>query len=187
MLLTVGMDELARRSHVENANKNFVCITPAEHEFWTCCLQQRSPGNSGEWNGNAGETTRDGTAGVKKRKNNRNQNQGYGRQVLTATLLDNATTRSLIGKFPLTVPMKNLYSREMVYRFSDPLPAEQAQRSGYGVGDLSYWTPGHSLVVFYKQNGEVIDNLQKIGRFDSNLDFFQNVEATDVRFELWKE
>ena len=110
-----------------------------------------------------------------------------GSQVLTATLIDNATTRSLISKFPLTVPMKNLYAREMVYRFPDPLPAEQAQRSGYEVGDLSYWTPGHSLVIFYKQNGEIIDNLQKIGRFDSKLDFLQNVEAADVRFELLKE
>ena len=110
-----------------------------------------------------------------------------GTQVLTATLIDNATTRSLVSRFPHTVPMKNLYAREMVYRFPDPLPAEQAQRSGYEVGDLSYWTPGHSLVIFYKQNGEIIDNLQKIGRFDSNLDFFQNVEAADIRFELLKD
>lgn len=110
-----------------------------------------------------------------------------GKQVLTATLIDNATTRSLIGKFPLTVPMKNLYSREMVYRFSVSLPAEQAQRSGYEVGDLSYWTPGHSLVIFYAQNGEVIDSLQKIGRFDADLSFFKSIEAADVRFELLKE
>ena len=52
------------------------------------------------------------------------------------------------------------------------------------VGDLSYWTPGHSLVIFYEQNGEVISNLQKIGRFDSSLDFFRSIEAIDVRFEL---
>ena len=108
-------------------------------------------------------------------------------QVLTATLIDNATTRDLIAKFPLTVPMKNLYSREMVYRFTNPLPANEPQQSGYEVGDLAYWTPGHSLVIFYAQNGEVISNLQKIGRFDSGLDFFKSIEATDVRFELLKE
>lgn len=107
-----------------------------------------------------------------------------GKQVLTATLLDNATSRDLIAKFPLTVPMRNLYSREMVYRFPNPLPAEQAQQSGYQVGDLSYWTPGHSLVIFYEQNGEVISNLQKIGQFDSNLAFFKSIEAIDVLFEL---
>ena len=107
-----------------------------------------------------------------------------GQQVLTATLIDNATSRDLIAKFPLTVPMKNLYAREMVYRFPNPLPAQEAQQSGYEVGDLSYWTPGHSLVIFYEQNGEVISNLQKIGRFDSSLDFFRSIEAIDVKFEL---
>ena len=107
-----------------------------------------------------------------------------GQQVLTATLIDNATSRDLIAKLPLTVPMKNLYAREMVYRFPDPLPAQEAQQSGYEVGDLSYWAPGHSLVIFYEQNGEVISNLQKIGRFDSSLDFFRPIEAIDVKFEL---
>lgn len=107
-----------------------------------------------------------------------------GGQVLTATLIDNATTRSLIAKFPLTVRMEDLYSREMCYRFLDPLPANEAQRGGYEVGDLSYWTPGHSLVIFYKQNGEVISNLQKIGRFDSGVGVFEKTGDVDVRFEL---
>ncbi|AET68664.1 protein of unknown function (DUF369) [Desulfosporosinus orientis DSM 765] len=96
-----------------------------------------------------------------------------GKHVLTATLVDNATTRSLVSKFPLTVPMMNLYSREMCYRFSNPLPANEVQQSGYEIGDLSYWTPRHSLVIFYKQNGEVISNLQKIGHFDSSVEFFK--------------
>ena len=107
-----------------------------------------------------------------------------GNQVLAATLIDNATSRNLISKFPLTVPMKNLYSREMVYRFPEPLPASEPRQGGYEVGDLSYWTPGHSLVIFYAQNGEVISNLQKIGRIDSGLDFFRSIGAIDVRFEL---
>jgi len=107
-----------------------------------------------------------------------------GGQVLTATLIDNATTRSLIAKFPLTVRMEDLYSREMCYRFPDPLPASEAQRGGYEVGDLSYWTPGHSLVIFYKQNGEVISNLQKIGRFDSGVEVFEKTGDVDVKFEL---
>jgi hypothetical protein len=107
-----------------------------------------------------------------------------GGQVLTATLIDNATTRSLIAKFPLTVRMMDLYSREVVYRFPDPLPANETQTSGYEVGDLSYWTPGHSFVIFYKQNGEVISNLQKIGRFDSGVEIFEKTGDVDVIFEL---
>lgn len=107
-----------------------------------------------------------------------------GGQVLTATLIDNATTRSLIAKFPLTVRMADLYSREVVYHFPDPLPANEAQTSGYEVGDISYWTPRHSFVIFYKQNGEVISNLQKIGRFDSGVEMFEKTGDVDVKFEL---
>lgn len=108
-----------------------------------------------------------------------------GERVLTATLIDNATTRSLISKFPLNVPMMNLYSREMCYRFADSLPANEQQESGYEVGDLSYWSPRHSLVIFYSQNGEVIGNLQKIGHFDSNVEFFKDIPGdVNVKFEL---
>lgn len=107
-----------------------------------------------------------------------------GKQVLTAALIDNATTRSLIARFPLTVPMEDLYSREMCYRFADPLPANEAQQSTYEVGDISYWTPRHSFVIFYKQNGEVISNLQKIGRFDAGVELFNQTGNVDVTFEL---
>ena len=105
-------------------------------------------------------------------------------QVLTATFLDNATTRSLISQFPLTIQMQDLYSREMCYRFPDPLPANETQTIGYEVGDISYWTPRHSFVIFYRQNGEVISNLQKIGHIDSGVEIFSRTGNTNVTFEL---
>ena len=107
-----------------------------------------------------------------------------GKQVMTATLLDNDTAKALIAKFPLTLPMQDLYAREMCYRFPDPLPASGATTSGYEIGDISYWTPRHSLVIFYKQNGEVITNLQKIGNFDSSVRIFEQTGDTNVTFEL---
>lgn len=107
-----------------------------------------------------------------------------GKETLTATFLDNATTRSLIRRFPLTIPMEDLYAREMCYHFPEALPAEEAGRSGYEVGDIGYWTPRHSLVIFYKQNGEVISNLQKIGRIDSGVELFSRTGDVDVTFDL---
>ena len=107
-----------------------------------------------------------------------------GKQVLQATLLDNATTRSLISRFPLTVPMVDLYAREMCYHFAEALPAEEARRAGYEVGDIAYWTPRHSLVIFYKQNGEVISDLQKIGRINSGVEVFTHTGDADVTFKL---
>lgn len=107
-----------------------------------------------------------------------------GEHVLTATFLDNATTRALIAMFPLTVPMADLYNREMCYRFPDALPANEAGTGGYEVGDIVYWTPRHSFVIMYEQNGERISSLQKIGRIDSGVEVFKRTEKIDVTFEL---
>lgn len=107
-----------------------------------------------------------------------------GEQVLTATFLDNATTRHLVSQFPLTIPMTDLYFREICYRFPEALPANEAGSSGYEVGDIAYWTPRHSFVIFYKQNDEVIGNLQKVGRIDSGVDIFSRTGDVSVTFEL---
>ncbi|WP_312526707.1 cyclophilin-like fold protein [Comamonas sp.] len=107
-----------------------------------------------------------------------------GGQVLTATFQDNATSRALAALFPLTVPMMDLYSRELVYRFAQPLPAEQKTTSGYDVGDIVYWAPRHSFVIMYAQNGERISELQKVGRIDSGVEKLANVGDIHVLFEL---
>lgn len=110
-----------------------------------------------------------------------------GKHVLTATFIDNATTRALVAKFPLTVPMMDLYSRELVYRFPQALPANETRTSGYDIGDIVYWAPRHSFVIMYAQNGERISNLQKIGRIDSDLKVLERMGNADVRFELLKD
>jgi len=107
----------------------------------------------------------------------------FGDNVLTATLYDNATTRSFIEKLPLTLPMMDLYSREMVYRFPDALPAEEASTRGYEVGEIIYYPPLHSFVIMYAQNGEVF-NMQSVGRVDSNVQVFDGIGDVDVTFEL---
>lgn len=107
-----------------------------------------------------------------------------GTQVMTASFEDNATSRALISQFPLTVPMQDLYSREMCYRFPNALPANEARTSGYEVGDIVYWTPRHSFVIMYEQNGERIGSLQKIGRIDSGVEIFKNTGDINVTFEL---
>lgn len=110
-----------------------------------------------------------------------------GSQVATATFINNATTRALIARFPLTVPMMDRYSRELVYRFPDALPANETTTSGYDVGDIVYWTPRHSFVIMYAQNGERISDLQKVGRIDSGVGALGNKGDTNVTFELLKE
>ena len=107
-----------------------------------------------------------------------------GDQIMMATFYDNATTRALISRFPLTLPMEDLYSREMCYRFPDALPANEKQTSGYEVGDIVYWAPRHSFVIMYEQNNERISNLQKVGRIHSGVGIFRHTGDTPVRFEV---
>ena len=92
--------------------------------------------------------------------------------------------RALIAQFPLTLPMTDLYRREMVYRFPNALPANETNTSGYAVGDIVYWTPRHSFVIMYEQNGEIISNLQKIGRIESGVEIFKRTGNINVTFEL---
>lgn len=106
-----------------------------------------------------------------------------GDQELTATLLDNSTAKALIEQLPLTIPMEDLYSREMCYHFPEELPANEAQTTGYEVGEIIYWPPRHSLVIMYAQNEERF-NMQKIGCIDSGVEIFEETGDVEVTFEL---
>jgi hypothetical protein len=105
--------------------------------------------------------------------------------VLTATLYDNATTRSFVKRLPLTLPMKNLYSREMVYRFPDPLPVEEASYRGYEIGEIIYYPPLHSFVIMYAQNIEKF-SMQSMGRVDNDVRVLNKINEADARLELVK-
>lgn len=105
-------------------------------------------------------------------------------QRLTANFEENATTATLLAQMPLTLPMRNLYTRELTYRFPHALPANEAHTSGYAVGDIVYWTPRHSFVIFYRQTGEVISDLQKVGHINGgDLMQFRTAGTVEITFE----
>lgn len=150
------------------------------------CLGEDSPNNNtpappiseGTGNGNETDPENNSTAeGIKVRMT-------VGNETLTATFIDNPTSRSLIERFPLTLSMEDLYAREMYCSLQEELPAHDAGRYGYDVGDISYWTPGHGVVIFYEQNGEIISGLQPIGRIDAGVEIFKETGDTEVTFEL---
>ena len=109
-----------------------------------------------------------------------------GNHVITATLYDNAAGRALWDKLPLTLNMMNLYGREMCYRFgAGGLPEDDAADTGYEIGDISYWPPAGSLVILYKQNGEVFEQ-QPIGHTDDDVSFFDGMPDTEITFDKAK-
>lgn len=106
-----------------------------------------------------------------------------GGHAFTASLYDNAAARGLWERLPATLPMKNLYGREMCYRMGvEGLPAEQVQDGSYAVGDIVYWPPAKSLVILYKQNGETFQR-QPIGHTREDLSFFDGMTDTNVTWE----
>lgn len=107
-----------------------------------------------------------------------------GETELIATFADNATSRALIEKMPMTLPMMDLYGREMCYRFTgEDIPAEQAQYGSFDVGKILYWTPWHSFVIVYAESGEEIDDLQYVGEIEEGVEVFAGTGDVDVTFE----
>lgn len=103
---------------------------------------------------------------------------------LTAQFADNVTTRELISRMPFTINMDNLYSREMCHRYGrGGLPIDDAKDRSYKVGDISYWPPMGSLVILYKQNGEIFEQ-QPIGHVDSDVNFFSKLGSSQITFRV---
>jgi len=105
-----------------------------------------------------------------------------GEHQVIATLYDNAAGRAFWNMLPITLSMENLYGREMCYRFgAGTLPEDEAADTGYEIGDISYWPPRGSLVILYKQNGEVFQQ-QPIGHTDDDVSFFNGMPETKITF-----
>ncbi len=110
-----------------------------------------------------------------------------GHNVLDAILENNATTRALVSKMPMTLRMQDLYGREMCYRYgAQALPTEQLRADGYAVGDIAYWPPGGSLVILYEQNGEQFER-QHLGHILSGVEIFKSTGTVDVCFAVAEE
>lgn len=105
-------------------------------------------------------------------------------KTLSAILEDNATSRDLIKKMPLTLNMMDLYNREMCYRFGrNGLATEELRSDGYKIGDIAYWPPAGSLVILYRQNGEEFERAH-LGNIESGVELFETTGNTRVTFEL---
>jgi flavodoxin len=107
-----------------------------------------------------------------------------GETTLNAVWEKNATTDYFVEQMPFTVPMMDLYGREMCYRYGAyALPTDDLRSDGYEVGDIAYWPPGGSLVILYKQNGEEFER-QHLGHIDSGVELFETTGDIDVTFAL---
>ena len=104
----------------------------------------------------------------------------FGNEEFEATLENNATAEDFVKRLPLRLDMRDLYKRE---KFSKVHGLHVVRTvSNYSKGDISYWTPGEALVIYYKDSDEYISGLVKIAEITEGvevLDGYQgNIEVT---------
>lgn len=109
-----------------------------------------------------------------------------GDSALTATLIDNPTTRDFISLLPIYLKLDDYSGTEKISYLSKKLSIEKAP-SGFdpSVGDLTYYAPWGNLAIFYKDFGYA-NGLINLGKIDSGIEVFNTLASLNVRIELIK-
>lgn len=108
-----------------------------------------------------------------------------GNTVLTATMLDNATSRDFMSLMPLTLTLKDYAGKEKVSDLPRKLSTQGAPSgSDPSVGDITLYAPWGNLAIFYKDFGYA-SGLIILGRIDEGGDKLAqlNGEATFERMK----
>jgi hypothetical protein len=97
-----------------------------------------------------------------------------GSQVLTASLADNVTARDFVSLLPLQLSMNDLSGREKYGDLPKPISENGPRKNTYEVGEIAYWSPGHQVAVYYRQDGEQIPSpgIIAIAKIDGDADAF---------------
>ena len=109
----------------------------------------------------------------------------FGDTVMTAALDDNETSRAFIKMLPLTLTM-NRYADREYYAALGELPENGAVIDDFENGDVTYYTDGKSLAIFFgNADTSSQDGLIRMGRITSDLSLFDTVgESVEVTISL---
>ena len=109
----------------------------------------------------------------------------FGDTVMTAVLDDSETSRAFIRMLPLTLTM-NRYADREYYAALGELPENGAAIDDFENGDVTYYTDGKSLAIFFgNADTSSQDGLIRMGRITSDLSLFDTVgESEEVTISL---
>lgn len=96
-----------------------------------------------------------------------------GNQVIFASLNNSAPAQDLLNRLPITLYLNAHQNRE--YYASIHLDNNSSTQDGYQIGDIAYWTPGNSLILFYDKG--YTNSLIIMGKISSGLDMLQDMGA----------
>lgn len=109
----------------------------------------------------------------------------FGDTVMTAVLDDSEISRAFIRMLPLTLTM-NRYADREYYAALGELPENGAAIDDFENGDVTYYTDGKSLAIFFgNADTSSQDGLIRMGRITSDLSLFDTVgESAEVTISL---
>ena len=109
----------------------------------------------------------------------------FGATVMTAVLDDSETSRAFIKMLPLTLTM-NRYADREYYAALGELPENGAAIDDFENGDVTYYTDGKSLAIFFgNADTSSQGGLIRMGRITSDLSLFDTVgESVAVTISL---
>ncbi|PLX40138.1 MAG: hypothetical protein C0608_09890 [Deltaproteobacteria bacterium] len=108
-----------------------------------------------------------------------------GDAVLTATMLDNPTSRDFLAMMPITLTLKDYAGTEKVSGLPRKLSTKGAP-AGYdpSVGDITLYEPWGNLAIFYREFGYA-SGLIILGKIDSGVENLSKFDG-EATFEHLK-
>jgi hypothetical protein len=106
-----------------------------------------------------------------------------GKELATATLMDNATARDFLSLLPITLTLEDYASTEKIAYLPRKLSTANAPAgSDPSVGDIAYYAPWGNLAIFYKNAGYAA-GLLPLGRVDSAIEVLRAAGRSKVTVE----
>ena len=103
---------------------------------------------------------------------------------VTADLVDNEATRSLVRMLPLTIDMRDHLRQEKTGNLPSPLPAVERQLD-FSTGTLGLWSSDH-FVIYYQDGRVPQPGIILLGRVTGDVSIFDRPGPVTVRIERLK-
>lgn len=100
---------------------------------------------------------------------------------VTAELVENDATRSLLRMLPLTIEMRDHLRQEKTGNLPSPLPAVERQLD-FSTGTLGLWSSNH-FVIYYRNGRVPQPGIVLLGRVLDDVSIFDRPGPVTVRIE----
>ena len=100
---------------------------------------------------------------------------------VTAELVDNSATRSLVQMLPLTIEMRDHLRQEKTGNLPSPLPAVERQLN-FSTGTLGLWSADH-FVIYYGDGRVPQPGIVLLGQVTDDVSIFDRPGPITVRLE----